>query len=65
MNTQKSAQGAYKPIITVDCANGIGAVEIREIGNKISNDLKLTLVNDGKPGILNHNVICAYFCMLF
>jgi phosphoacetylglucosamine mutase len=49
-------KGSYKPNLTVDCANGVGAIAIQEFAKNIGSSLQLKLVNDGTTGILNHNV---------
>lgn len=53
--SQEASSGAYKPSLTVDCANGIGAIEIKSIEERIRPVLKLNLINEGS-GRLNHNV---------
>uniref|UniRef100_A0A8C0MHN5 Phosphoacetylglucosamine mutase n=1 Tax=Canis lupus familiaris TaxID=9615 RepID=A0A8C0MHN5_CANLF len=40
--------------LKVDCANGIGALKLREMEHYISQELSVQLLNDGTKGKLNH-----------
>lgn len=40
--------------LKVDCANGIGALKLREMEHYISQGLSVQLFNDGTKGKLNH-----------
>ena len=42
--------------ITVDGANGVGAIVMKEITEEIGNLLNVKIVSDGSSGALNHNV---------
>lgn len=41
-------------LLSVDGANGIGALKLREMENHLKNELHITLFNDGSKGKLNH-----------
>ena len=46
----------YMTDITVDGANGVGAIVMKEITEEIGNLLNVKIVSDGSSGALNHNV---------
>lgn len=53
---QRSNNGNYKPKITVDASNGVGAKAMVSFMQYLNGVLDITLVNDGSTGILNYQV---------
>ncbi|XP_053457232.1 phosphoacetylglucosamine mutase isoform X2 [Nycticebus coucang] len=51
---QASCFGDEHRTIKVDCANGVGALKLRELEPHVAQALSLQLVNDGTKGKLNH-----------
>ncbi|XP_003801353.1 phosphoacetylglucosamine mutase [Otolemur garnettii] len=51
---QASCGGDEHRTIKVDCANGVGALKLRELEPHLAQALSLQLVNDGTKGKLNH-----------
>lgn len=49
-----SCSGDVKRSVKVDCANGIGALKLREMEHYFSRGLSVLLFNDGTQGRLNH-----------
>lgn len=51
---QASCSGDDQRTLKVDCANGIGALKLREMKHYFSQGLSVQLFNDGTKGKLNH-----------
>lgn len=49
-----SCSGDENRSLKVDCANGIGALKLREMEHYITQGLSVQLFNDGSKGKLNH-----------
>ncbi|XP_054425642.1 phosphoacetylglucosamine mutase isoform X2 [Pteronotus mesoamericanus] len=54
LTKQASCHGDEHPPLKVDCANGIGALKLGEMGRFLSQGLTLQLFNVGTKGKLNH-----------
>ncbi|XP_006892223.1 PREDICTED: phosphoacetylglucosamine mutase [Elephantulus edwardii] len=54
LTKQASCCGDEFRTLKVDCANGIGALKLREMEHYISQELSVRLFNDGSVGKLNH-----------
>lgn len=54
LTNQVSCSGDVKRSVKVDCANGIGALKLREMEHYFSRGLSVLLFNDGTQGRLNH-----------
>lgn len=48
--SQTDGRGGLK----IDCANGIGALKLKEMEPHLSESLAIHLANDGRGGKLNH-----------
>jgi len=47
----------YRPVVCLDCANGVGAVAVSELVKYLhAVDVKFDVYNDGSHGKLNHMV---------
>lgn len=49
-----SCSGDENRLVKVDCANGIGALKLKEMAHYFSQGLSVQLFNDGTAGRLNH-----------
>ncbi|XP_077018460.1 phosphoacetylglucosamine mutase isoform X2 [Tamandua tetradactyla] len=54
LSKQASCSGNEYRSLKVDCANGIGALKLREMEHYFSQELSIQLFNDGTKGKLNH-----------
>ncbi|XP_048209590.1 phosphoacetylglucosamine mutase isoform X2 [Perognathus longimembris pacificus] len=54
LTKQASRSGDERASVKVDCANGIGALKLREMEPHVSPGLAVQLFNDGTKGKLNH-----------
>ncbi|XP_037698872.1 phosphoacetylglucosamine mutase isoform X1 [Choloepus didactylus] len=54
LSKQASGNGNEYRSLKVDCANGIGALKLREMEHYFSQGLSVQLFNDGTEGKLNH-----------
>uniref|UniRef100_A0A7N9CKW9 Phosphoglucomutase 3 n=1 Tax=Macaca fascicularis TaxID=9541 RepID=A0A7N9CKW9_MACFA len=54
LTKQASCSGDEYRSLKVDCANGIGALKLREMEHYFSQGLSVQLFNDGSKGKLNH-----------
>uniref|UniRef100_A0A8C9BK38 Phosphoacetylglucosamine mutase n=1 Tax=Phocoena sinus TaxID=42100 RepID=A0A8C9BK38_PHOSS len=54
LTKQASCSGDDQRTLKVDCANGIGALKLREMKHYFSQGLSVQLFNDGTKGKLNH-----------
>ncbi|XP_019784927.2 phosphoacetylglucosamine mutase isoform X2 [Tursiops truncatus] len=54
LTKQASCSGDGQRTLKVDCANGIGALKLREMKHYFSQGLSVQLFNDGTKGKLNH-----------
>ena len=54
--SKQSTNGAYKPELLVDGANGVGGSKIKQLQRHIGDKLSITVVNDGSTGKLNFMV---------
>uniref|UniRef100_A0A8C0XEM4 phosphoacetylglucosamine mutase n=1 Tax=Castor canadensis TaxID=51338 RepID=A0A8C0XEM4_CASCN len=54
LTKQASCSGDESRCIKVDCANGIGALKLKEMERYFSQGLSVQLFNDGTKGKLNH-----------
>ena len=62
--SQRPTHGKYKAELTVDASNAVGALAMMEFMAQLNEVLKITLVNDGSAGILNHQASCYLLCEL-
>ncbi|XP_052043672.1 phosphoacetylglucosamine mutase [Apodemus sylvaticus] len=51
---QVSYSGDGRRLVKVDCANGIGALKLKEMAQYFSQSLSVQIYNDGTKGRLNH-----------
>ncbi|CAO2634119.1 Phosphoacetylglucosamine mutase [Lemmus lemmus] len=54
LTKQVSCSGDENRSVKVDCANGIGALKLKEMAHYFSQGLSVQLFNDGTAGRLNH-----------
>lgn len=54
LTKQASCSGDENRLVKVDCANGIGALKLKEMAHYFSQGLSVQLFNDGTAGRLNH-----------